>query len=208
MLGRLMEIENLLPDNMGNRPSATLRKIFLWWLPHTNATIPQRIEALNRLAVEQSETAWSLVLKLIPSITGRVCDSAAQPRWRDWAIGWTRDGSRQDMHQFGDAIADFVLTSAGDDPRKWSQILEGILRYNLRVTTIAFETMERIAANSTDVNGRSALWAELNELIMRHERFPEADWSAPEEILERLRAIREQLTPCLLYTSPSPRDRG
>jgi len=39
------------------------------------------------------------------------------------------------------------------------------------------------------------LWTELNELIIRHEKFPEADWSALEEILARLRAIREKLKP-------------
>jgi len=134
VLGRLMEIENRLPSNLGNRPSETLRTIFLWWLPHTNATIPQRIAALNRLASEQPETAWSLTLKLIPSMPEGLCNNSAQPRWREWAIGWTRDNARQDTNQYANAIADFVLSSAGDDPHKWSQILEGILRYNLRVT--------------------------------------------------------------------------
>ena len=173
-----MEIENRLPDNIGNRPSETLRKIFLWCSPHTCATIKQRIEALTQLATEQPDTTWLLILKLIPSSTEGFCDSSSQPRWREWALGWTRDGSRQDMNQYKNSIADFVLKNSAEDPHRWSQILEGIIRCNPRVTTIAFETMNRIAANSTDVSGRSALWTELNKLII-----------------------------CLLYTSPSPRDQ-
>lgn len=193
VLGRLIEIEQHLASNLGDRPSETFRNIFLWWLPHTNATISQRISALDQLVAELPESGWRALVLLLPTIHGFTM-TTAQPRWQAWALGWNRDSASQEAYLYSNALAECILNHAGHDPCKWSQILDGMIS-SPGVVTQSITRLRDIAAGSPAEAGQAALWTALNDFIVRHEAHAEAEWSASAATLQELAEIREQLTP-------------
>ena len=66
------------------RPLNSLREIFLWWHPGTNASLEQRLAALDLILTREPEVGWALLAKLLPHTTSSVSNPTAKPRWRDF----------------------------------------------------------------------------------------------------------------------------
>ncbi len=194
ILAELVEIERTLPRKLGNRPSKTLCEIYLWWMPHTNASIDERITQIRRLRERHADTAWSLLIEMLP---GKIqhSDPTEMPRWRNWAVGWSREKANSQRHIYGLQLVNLVIETADHSPMKWSQILESIFRCNNQVTEICMTRLSEIADAHDDENGRSILWKELQKLISRHQEFSKAEWAFDSEIVEQLSTICDRLKP-------------
>jgi hypothetical protein len=118
------------------------------------------------------------------------------PRWRTWADGWSRDEIRRTAFQYHLAIAELTLQKAGNDPEKWAQVVDGILRYSDGISEKVFVVLENPdGVDRASADAKCALWAALRHLIARHKRYAEADWTFDAPILARLAAIRDRLEP-------------
>lgn len=195
VLGLLVKIEGSLPDNVGNRPFSTLEGIFLWWLSYTNASIDDRISCICQLLQNHSTVGWKLLRNLLPSGYQSVAHPSQLPRWRNWADGWTRQKAHSESYEYAYRIAGVVLEHAGHCPRKWSQILDGIFRYDSEVAAKALKALHEIGKKSQDEDGKSQLWQEIRELTSRHSAHAGANWSFDQELLSELSEILQSLTP-------------
>lgn len=195
VLGLLVEIENSLAENVGNRPSNSLQGIYLWWLSYTNASVDERISCIRLLLCTHSTVGWNLLRSLLPSGYQSVSHPNQFPRWRNWADGWTRQKAHAESYEYAYRIAEVVLENAGHCPSKWSQVLDGIFRYDSDVSQRALEALQEIALSSQDKEGRSELWQAIREITSRHGAHADADWAFDQEILTKLNEILQQLTP-------------
>lgn len=196
VLAQLVEIENRLEKNIGNRPSASLQNIFLWWLPHTNASVDERLTQLTRVHAQQPEVGWSLLSELLPKGTTAFANPSVMPRWRTWAVGWSRGKVRQDAPNYLLRIAELVIELADNDPQRWADVFEGVFRCTPEIRMSAVEQMKRVAATSNEVAGRTALWKALSTTVSRHARHIASDWAFDQELLDELASIRDMLVPC------------
>jgi hypothetical protein len=182
--------------NYGNRPAASLREIFLWWLPHTNASISDRIEALSAVIDAEPTVGWSLLGDLLPSGASGSSHGTHIPRWRPWADGWSRARVSADTPAYAAAIADLAIRSAGTDLRRWCEVLEGMLRLGPATTENVLSTLEHLSQTETsDADARFTIWDKLRSLVAKHGRYPGAKWAFEQPVLNRLAAIRDRLQP-------------
>ena len=195
ILARLIEIEQALPHNMGNRPSSTLNEIYLWWLPHTNATINNRITGLQQLIANHPDVGWKTLIELLPSGTQSSSSNTQMPRWRDWAVGWSREKVHRESYDYPQRIAMLTIETASESPEKWSQMIDGIFRYGDDVAKIALKKLSDIATHNIEQSGRLMLWKKLQKIISRHQAYSSADWTFSDELLQQLSVIRDQLKP-------------
>jgi hypothetical protein len=82
LLARLAVIDP--GGRLSNRPTDSLRKIFLSWLPQTNANVKQRITVLDLIMLRVPAVAWDLLAVLMPQDS----DTSAftqKPRFREAA---------------------------------------------------------------------------------------------------------------------------
>jgi hypothetical protein len=67
--GILAELARRAPKAaIHNSPMNSLREIFLPWHPQTSAPVERRIKVLDTLLKRYPETAWNLLLELLPGI--------------------------------------------------------------------------------------------------------------------------------------------
>ena len=195
ILARLVEIENALPDNMGNSPSNTLENIYLLPSPHTIASMEDRMAELSRLNLHHPEVGWALLIKLLPG-GGPSCYSGTEmPRWRNWAAGWSRELVHDEIPGYAERIAALVLEIAGNSPERWAQALDYLLGVNYTIAGRAIERMSRVVANCDDASNRSLLWKAIGNTIDRWRGRPYRNRVLPKDLLERLLAIRDQVRP-------------
>jgi hypothetical protein len=180
-----------------NRPANSLREVFLLWLWHTNATVADRMEALKEVLKVEPGVGWALLKNLLPSGTSSVSHETHIPRWRPWADGWSRGKMRSHIGEYANAIAELTIESAGLDGERWSEVLDGMLRFSPSVTAKVFAVLEKICdvKATLDRKGIFALWSAMNRLVSRHERYREASWVFDEATRGRLNVICDRLQP-------------
>lgn len=180
-----------------NRPANSLHEIFLLWLWHTNASLPERISALSAVLAVEPVVGWKLLQELLPRGTSTFSYTTYMPRWRPWADGWSREKIRPQMAEYASAVANLTIQTAGTDPKRWAEVLEGMLRLGPEVAARAFTALEEICSTAASANSDAlfALWNELRRIVSRHERYSHAEWAFDEAVRTRLAAIRDRLQP-------------
>jgi hypothetical protein len=194
----LAKLTPLIPKEgpNANRPDNSFREIFVLWLPHTTATVEQRLAALASVIESAPEPAWNLLRELLPSgITG-VTHTTHMPRWRSWADGWSRDKVHHERVEYAIGVANIVTQSAGMDPARWADVIGGMLRFNSEITAQVLDQLEAIAqAKSHPELSAFRLWKSIRDVVARHQRHEDAEWAFTKQVLDRLSVIRDLIEP-------------
>ncbi|MBM4325726.1 MAG: hypothetical protein FJ118_01065 [Deltaproteobacteria bacterium] len=178
-----------------NRPINSLREIFLWWHPGTNASTEQRLAALDLILREEPETGWALLAKLLPGQVSSVSHPTAKPRWHDF--GDLPEDSRTRLGQFNyaSAIMDRALDLVGSDRERWEAIFQALPAMSPAHQTRALKLLHDISQSGAASGAKEALWEALRDLTYRHRSFRDAHWSLAEDVLNSLESILARLAP-------------
>lgn len=184
-----------LPKNMGNNPAATLRGIFLPWLPQTLATVEARRVAVEKVIEESPEVGWQLLLSILPE-THQVGSYTQKPVWQDWIPSTWKEGvTRAEMYRQVKNYAELAVLSAKAD---FSKLTELIGRWN-HLPREVFQNVLKLVSSEEIAqrpeNERFQLWQQLTDEVERHRKYAEADWAMPEEELAVLESTANALRP-------------
>ncbi|MHC5537851.1 5'-methylthioadenosine/S-adenosylhomocysteine nucleosidase family protein [Singulisphaera rosea] len=179
-----------------NRPEKSLKEIFLPWFSRTNASISERVQALRCVFEVEPDIGWTLLATLLPDGTPSCVSPTHTPRWRPWADGWSRERCNEERLNYQIEIANVVAEIAGLEPRKWADVLEGMLRADPKNSERVFRSLDQIAdLSANDNESVHTLWRKLRDLVARHEEFASEPWAFPPSIRNRLSTIRDNLAP-------------
>lgn len=192
VLARLDAIDTK-PRRYSNGPSNSLREIHLLWIPQTYATLDQRLRALDLIRKREANTAWKLMLGVLP----RGHDSSTpspMPRWRDFTVDSIETVTWALIRRGAEAISERLLTDADLYPKRWLDLLDrlGDLAPGPEEALERLEAAEPRIDNDTD---RLTLWKKLRGTLHHHRSFPDTDWSLPESVLHRLESVYHRFAP-------------
>lgn len=191
MLARLAEIDP--GGRLSNRPTASLRTVFLPWVPRTQASVERRTAVIDCLRERHPTVAWELMLALLP----RNHDSSgptSRPRFRDWMP--EREGVL--VTEWVEAIASLVdraIEDAANDPQRLAELAGHAAPLPPDQLEVILERFEAVEPSSLDEQGRLVLWRKLQEIVAHHREFPSAEWSMDDPPLRRMEAVADKLEP-------------
>jgi hypothetical protein len=110
---------------LANRPHASLRTIFLGWLPHTMANVAQRLAAIDAIHCRYPVVAFDLCVRLMPQPFD-TANPTPRPRWRDWNVDPERRATNEQYRAAVEGAFDRALAWAGEDPGRWGRLLSPI----------------------------------------------------------------------------------
>jgi len=176
-----------------NRPLNSLREILLPWHPGTNATLIQRLAALDQIIVKEPEIGWQLLMKLLPSLH-EVAFPTAKPRYLEagasereiLTYGLVADGRR--------GIVERAISLAGKNPERWVQLIREVSQFEEAQRVRAAELLERLGTG-LDAEKRMVVWTALRSFVAHHKAFPTADWALKAEDLEPFQRLVVALEP-------------
>ena len=192
----LGELANRDPGgNWGNRPSSSLTRILLPWLPRTTAPASTRRAAIKSLHSENPQVAWNLLLSLMPNQT-ETSTPTNSPSWRDmvpedWADSVTMAEYWERINEYSDMMVEMAEADFG----KLGELIELLAD----LPTSAFS--QTLACLSSDeVVGlpeeqRIDLWTGLMTVVRRHRAFSDADWALNEECVSKMEDVAATLAP-------------
>ena len=190
ILGKLAKLDP--GGKLANRPINSLRDIFLLWLPHTYATLKQRLEAIDTLIKWEPEISWKLLISLMPR-SHDFCSPTHKPRWRQFSNKADNRVTIKEHIESISAIVDKILKNVGKDGKKWT----GIMEHYSDLPPQEREKILRELSSSVDLidDSQLGLWNKLREILSDHRSFPDAEWSLPEKELRKIEEIYNKLEP-------------
>ncbi|MEQ9007850.1 MAG: hypothetical protein RLP12_08205, partial [Ekhidna sp.] len=195
ILARLYKSECSNPEMKESEVLRTLTNIFIHGMPQTNASIEVKIELQQKLIEVFPDLGWQLLIKQLPESHIQHFDYTTRPRWRDWALGWSHEKCNLESLEYSKQIADLVITTAGNKPEKWANILNGIFLYNEDITQKALHRLTNLIETNNSRSDKFILWKAICKLVNLHESHDNADWRFPTKLINDLSNIRDQLQP-------------
>ncbi|MEZ8450363.1 hypothetical protein AB6C66_05940 [Vibrio splendidus] len=188
--------------NWANRPGNSLTDIFLPWMPHTLASLEKRKVALKTICMEQPEVAWKLLESLLPNQHSST-SGTHRPIWRNiFPENWEKGATNSEYWELSRFCAELLVQQAELDVTKLASLAG---KYNLLPSPASEALREKLTSEyclNLREEERLSIWNKLCDLVGRHRRFPEAEWSLSDELLSPLEDIAKKLapnTPSLLH---------
>ncbi len=176
-----------------NRPINSLREIFLPWHPSTNATLTQRLAALDKIIMSEPQVGWNLLLHLLPS-DHSIATNTPKPRYRE-AGSAQAEGITYGIAGDGfKAALERALTLAANDVQRWIALLPYIRVLEPSLRTKAIDALDNLIA-TVGAEDRTKLWRALRPEVMRHRAYQSAKWAMTGADLARLESVVASIAP-------------
>lgn len=184
---------DIKPRRYTNGPANSLREIHLLWIPQTYAKLDERLRALDLIRKREPNAAWKLMLGILPRGHDTSTPSP-MPRWRDFTVDNAETVTWALIGRGAAAISERLLADVGLSPARWSLLLDrlGDLAPD---PAAALEALEATEPRMTDSNDRAMFWDKLRRVLNHHRQFPDAEWSLPAPVLDRLEAVYDRFAP-------------
>lgn len=191
----LAELDSHDPGGQwSNRPFNSLVTILLPWLPQTLASVDKRNVAVKTLLKEWPDTAWNLVIQLLPNQL-RISTGSHKPSWRKIIPdNWKKGVSQQEYWQQASFYSELAVTEAGQDVSRLSTLISHFHNLSPTAREQLLGTLSSQSILDLPEEKRALIFNRLSTLIYKHRRIP----NGTEEEIARIEHISEQLAP----TSP------
>jgi len=178
----------------GNRPKNSLGEIFLPWLPHTTATVDQRIEVLEKLCDEIPKVGFKLLLELLPQAHSSSMNTH-RPSWRKWALGWSSRITNGEYWKQSEWCAEKLVQNLDQDGDLWESVVDRMEKLPKKSFDLFIQRLQTIALDKLPEKTREQIFKALLDRINRHRRFADAEWAMPKETLDMLESIKSRFEP-------------
>jgi transcriptional regulator with XRE-family HTH domain len=193
--GILANLDELDPGGKwANRPNGSLHSIFLLWKPQTNATLSERIEVLDYLRKQHSDSAWRLMLSMLPSGYDTMMPTP-QPKWRDFSTDKPEEVTYKLVFEGAAAVAKRLLEDAGQEPHRWVAVIKALANLSPEHRQAALKSLCQLSRVLRNDESRLPIWAALRGLLGHHRSFPDAQWTLPGGELDEIEAVYDRFRP-------------
>jgi transcriptional regulator with XRE-family HTH domain len=192
VLARLDAIDNP-PGKFLNRPANSLRQIHLLWSPQTNATLDQRLKALDLIRKREPGAAWKLMLGILPQGHDSTSPSPS-PLWRDYSVDKVESVTWPLISRGALGIIERLLADVGADWRRWTLLIGRIGDFGDELPKV-FAALEAAEPRITAPDERASLWQSLREQLHRNREYADAEWALPAEDCDRMELIYDRFAP-------------
>lgn len=184
----------------GNRPDESLTAILCGWANFTTVPSDERLAALDSVKRISSPVGWDVLFALWPDYSA-VITPPATPRFRtDWCPLTDKPVKREERSSFFQGLVERALTWDDVTPSNLKRLVNHINRGIMPEDRAKIIDYLDELAFSTEYNDddRYLVWHTLRQLATSHYHHRAAEWSLPEEEVNRLLELSDRWKP----TSP------
>lgn len=178
-----------------NRPSNSLKDIFLPWHPQTTADPDRRLTAIKALAYEYPDTAWKVLVAGLPGVT-QSTSGTYRPRWRDF--GLSSEDEKVDTRTYWSVVqayAERLLDLASADGGHIKDLIANLDHLPRDLFDRALKIIQLHASSGSTSGEAQAVWTQLKRFTAKHRTFSSAAWALPDEQLVQIETLVQELQP-------------
>ncbi|EOY8344877.1 hypothetical protein ACQEPQ_001299 [Escherichia albertii] len=181
--------------NWANRPLNSIINILLPWLPHTTADIDRRIAAFNALAREWPDTAWRVLVQLLPNNT-QVTSGTHIPTFRNFIPnGFNKRPSGDECRTQIEIYTQLTIELASKSSLRLVDLVENIGSLAPFKFDDAIKLLYDFSKKTDSDELKLAVWEKCLEVYNKNKRFSGAYWAMQPEQNEKIKDVSTVLKP-------------
>lgn len=179
---------------LGNRPSASLRRIFVIWSPQTYAKSEQRLKVIGRVVSQHPVAGWKLLLALAPR-SHDISEPSSSPDWRDFTPDEPETITWPAVAAAASVIGELLVEHVDGSGERWRALIDLWGNFDPRWRGAAAKQLEAFARGLTDSSEIEAMRDKLRNVLQHHRGYKEAQWAMADDDLKPLDAVFDVLQP-------------
>jgi hypothetical protein len=179
---------------LSNRPSASLRSIFLPWIPATAAPVEARLAVIDTIRRREPAAAAELMISILPKWHDH-STRTERPHWREWAPEGDIRVTHRMIAEHAVIMANRLLEDAGASGERWEALIEALDQVPLEAHEAILARLSALAAEPLAPEVRATIWDALREFLSKHRSFSDADWALPPNPLDAVASIFARFEP-------------
>lgn len=180
-----------VPGNWSNTPARSLQSLFRAWWPQTMAPSERRLAVLDRLIRDHNDSAWSLMVSMLPRGPQWAIANAA-PVWREDDAGKAGLRGRVDLWYLSEVGAR-VIAQAEGRPERIAKLVASLDSFDGTYRDSVVRLVETAAGFDDD--GRVAVRDSLCKYLGWHNSHNLDGNRKSRAVAERLRPMFDRLVP-------------
>lgn len=180
-----------VPGNWGNTPARSLQSLFRAWWPQTMAWSERRLAVLDRLIQDHNESAWSLMVSMLPR-GSQWASANASPLWREDDAGKADLRGQVDL-QYLSEIGARVIAQAAGRPERIATLVASLDSFDGTYRDSVVRLVE--AAKEFDDDGRASIRDSLCKYLGWHNSYNQDGGRKSRAVADQLRPMFDQLAP-------------
>ena len=182
-----------------NRPAASLRAIFLPWLPQTTVGVEKRLGIIDRIRERAPDVSWKLMKELLPETHG-TGHFSAKPQWREWAPDEDPKVKWSECFEAVEGVLRRMIEDADMIGSRWMDLVDALANLRPESYKAVLECLNALDPDSFADSDRTQIWAALRMLLSRHRSFPNAPWALSPDRLDALETVFARFEPLDVLT--------
>ena len=177
-----------------NRPAASLRAIFLPWLPQTTARVENRLDVIDRIRDREPDVSWKMMKALLPESHG-IGHPSTKPQWREWAPDEDPRITRGEFFEVTKEVLQRMLNDVGASGARWEDLISALADLPLESHQMIVDHLGSLAADTLEEANRVRICSALRTLLSQHRSFSDAPWALSADRLDQLDDLLERFAP-------------
>ncbi|MBA0208575.1 MULTISPECIES: hypothetical protein [Pectobacterium] len=192
----LGELDNHDPGgNWANRPLNSIIDILLPWLPHTTADINRRIAAFKALEREYPDTAWRVLVQLLPNNTSTTSGTHI-PTFRNFIPnGFNKEPSNDEYRAQIETYSQLTIELASKSSLRLIDLVENIDKLSPFKFDDAIKLLYDFSKKPDSDELKLELWEKCLEVYNRHKKFSDAQWAIQPDQNKKIKDVSIALKP-------------
>jgi addiction module HigA family antidote len=151
-----------IDDNWANKPIASLRAVFRYWMPQTAASLPDRMKVLETLAKQYPDIGWQVCMDQFGRGT-QIGTYSYRPRWRSDASGAGQRVTGKEAYEFSRKALELALAWPRHDKTTLGDLVERLGAIGAEEQAAVWSLIDKWSEAESDENSKS----DLRERIRR-----------------------------------------
>lgn len=192
LLLKLAAIDPDTESNHSNRPANSLKEIYKAWHPQTLADTETRMTILTQAIKVEPNEGWKLLLNLTPKTHDHAMPTHKM-RWRLFNAEVANKYDVKEIHGVYAKLTDLLINQYDNSGEKFSSLASASINFGPIENDKLLSFLEGVIDNlkSKDEKARNI----IRKILSHHRKYPDAHWSAPEDILLRYEKLYKLLEP-------------
>ena len=177
-----------------NRPSKSLRDIFICRKPNTTASLEHRLRILDLIRKQEPEVAVHLLLAFLPAFHGSVSPTHGT-KWSDWVPDPRPSITDLEYLTATTAVLERLLADVQTNVNRWCTLISGFYSWFPEQQETFLQHLEALDPAQFSSGDRTQLCDCLRHETIRHRDHFDTKWAMPITYVERLETVYTRFQP-------------
>lgn len=182
----LCKLIKITPNNLptSNTPLRSLKSIFRVWYPQTNTNAEDRKKILEVLIKKYPDIIYNLLYSLIKT-RHDTAFHLPRPKWRLFSELRKIQVTNQEVHYMRGFCLDNVISMSEGNITRILSLIDILDDIEWDRIDKSLEIIEKVV-NTSSENENNEVYQKFRAFIGRHRNYPNAHWSLPSNILNKI----------------------